>query len=89
MTNYVEVKYPSSILAKAEVINMKMKMRKHLWVHLASKRKEGWLRDIYLVRFLTLFHTGGADSAPFQIVFFITSVRHAAEPRNLVTFPKI
>ena len=32
---------------------------------------------------------GGADSALFQIVLFITSVRGAAEPRNLVTFPKI
>ena len=32
---------------------------------------------------------GGADSALLQIVFFITSVRDAAEPRNLVTFPKI
>ena len=31
----------------------------------------------------------GADSALLQIVFFITSVRDAAEPRNLVTFPKI
>ena len=31
----------------------------------------------------------GADSTLFQIVFFITSVRDAAEPRNLVTFPKI
>ena len=42
---------------------------------------------------LTLFHMGGggggADSALLQIVFFITSVRDAAEPRNLVTFPKI
>ena len=32
---------------------------------------------------------GGGDSTLFQIVFFITSVRDAAEPRNLVTFPKI
>ena len=32
---------------------------------------------------------GWADSALLQIVFFITSVRDAAEPRNLVTFPKI
>ena len=31
----------------------------------------------------------GADSALFQIVFFIISVRDAAEPRNLVTFPNI
>ena len=31
---------------------------------------------------------GGADSALFQIVLFITSVRDAAEPQNLVTFPK-
>ena len=38
---------------------------------------------------LNLFHMGRADSALFQIVFFITSVRDAAEPRNLVTFPKI
>ena len=41
---------------------------------------------------LTLFHTEGrgqADSALLQVVFFITSVRDAAEPRNLVTFPKI
>ena len=44
------------------------------------------------VCFLTLFHMGGgggADSAFIQIVFFITSVRDAAEPQNLVTFPKI
>ena len=34
-------------------------------------------------------HGGGADSALLQIVFFMTSVRDAAEPRNLVTFPKI
>ena len=32
---------------------------------------------------------GGADSTRLQIVFFITSVRDAAEPRNLVTSPKI
>ena len=32
---------------------------------------------------------GGGDSALLQIVFFITSVRDAVEPRNLVTFPKI
>ena len=32
---------------------------------------------------------GGADSALLQIVFFIASVRDAAEARNLVTFPKI
>ena len=31
---------------------------------------------------------GGEDSALLQIVFFITSVRDAAEPRNFVTFPK-
>ena len=38
---------------------------------------------------LILFHMGGgADSALLQIVF-ITSVREAAEPRNVVTFPKI
>ena len=43
-----------------------------------------------IVATLTLLHMGGgADSALFQIVFFITSVRDAAEPRNLVTFPKI
>ena len=44
----------------------------------------------YLI-ILTLFHIrgGGEDSALLQIVFFITSVRDAAEPRNLVTFPKI
>ena len=29
---------------------------------------------------------GGADSALLQIVFFIPSIRDAAEPRNLVTF---
>ena len=43
--------------------------------------------------FLTLFHMGGggggADSTRLQIDFFITSVGDAAEPRNLVTFPKI
>ena len=42
---------------------------------------------------LTLFHMEGgggrADSALLQIVFFTTSVRDAAESRNLVTFPKI
>ena len=44
---------------------------------------------------LTLLHMGGGggggrtDSTRLQIVFFITSVRDAAEPRNLVTFPKI
>ena len=32
---------------------------------------------------------GRADSALLQIVFFITSVRDAAELRNLVTVPKI
>ena len=32
---------------------------------------------------------GGADSALLQIVFFISSIRDAAEPRNLVTFPNI
>ena len=30
-----------------------------------------------------------SDSALLQIVFFITSVRDAAEPQNLVTVPKI
>ena len=40
-------------------------------------------------RYLTLFQgVGGADSTRLQIVFFITSVRDAAEPRNLVTFLK-
>ena len=41
----------------------------------------------YFCEDLTLFHMGGggADSALLQIVFFITSVRDAAEPRNLVT----
>ena len=44
--------------------------------------------------YLTLFHMtggggGGADSALLQLVFFIISVRDAAEPRNLLTFPKI
>ena len=39
---------------------------------------------------LTLFHMGGgADSVLLQNVFFITSIRDAAETRNLVTFPKI
>ena len=39
---------------------------------------------------LSLFHMGrGADSALLQTVFFIISVRDAAEPRNLETFPKI
>ena len=32
---------------------------------------------------------GGPDSALLQILFFITCVRDAAEPRNLVTFPTI
>ena len=46
---------------------------------------------VQATRFLTLFHMGGggADTALLQIVFFITSVKDAAEPRNLVTFPKI
>ena len=38
---------------------------------------------------LTLFHMKRADSTCLQIVFFMTSVRDAAEPRHLVTFPKI
>ena len=33
-------------------------------------------------------HGGGGRFCPLQIVFFITSVRDAAELRNLVTFPK-
>ena len=41
------------------------------------------------VPFNPIPHGEGADSALFQIVFLITSVRDAAEPRNLVTFPKI
>ena len=48
------------------------------------------------IKHSTLFHMGGggklrggADSTRLQIVFFITSIRDAAEPRNLVTFPKI
>ena len=32
---------------------------------------------------------GGGDFAILQIVFFISSVRDAAEPRNLLTFPEI
>ena len=32
---------------------------------------------------------GGADSALLQIIFLITSIRDAAEPRNFVAFPKI
>ena len=50
--------------------------------------------DVYsgccLLKSSTLFHIGGgggADSARPQIVFFITSVRDAAEPQNLVAFP--
>ena len=49
---------------------------------------ENW----WFINTLTLFHMGGgegADSALLQIVFFITSVRDAAEPRNFVTFLKI
>ena len=45
--------------------------------------------DFTFENFLTLFHMGRVDSALLQIVFIITSVRDAAEPRNLVTFPKI
>ena len=47
---------------------------------------------IFVVLSLTLLHMGGgggADSALLQIVFCITSVRDAAEPQNLMTFPKI
>ena len=33
-------------------------------------------------------HGGGADSVLLQILFFITSFRDAAEPRNLVIFLK-
>ena len=48
-----------------------------------EEEAEGWL-------LLTLFHMGeGADSTCIQIVFFMTSVRDAAELRNVVTFPKI
>ena len=32
---------------------------------------------------------GGADSTRPQTAFFITSVRDAAGPQNLTTFPKI
>ena len=34
-------------------------------------------------------HGRGADSTCPQIVFFMTSVRDATEPQNLVTFSKI
>ena len=42
-----------------------------------------------LIHNLTLFHIGRADSALLQIVFLIAFLRDAAEPRNLMTFPKI
>ena len=46
--------------------------------------------EIYKGDFLTLFHIGGGgDSHRFQVVFIITSARDAAEPQNLMTFPKI
>ena len=45
---------------------------------------------------LTLFQIRGegggrgeTDSTRLQIVFFMTSVRDTAEPRNLMIFPKI
>ena len=52
------------------------------------------LKKRYVLLYPTIFlnpipHGGGEDSALLQIVFFITSVRDAAEPRNLVTFPKL
>ena len=44
----------------------------------------------YLDHFFTLFHMGGvADSTRPQIVFFITSIKDAAEQQNLTTFNKI
>ena len=49
---------------------------------------------LYFVNNNPVPHWGGggggeADSTRYQIVFFITSVGDAAEPRNLMTFPKI
>ena len=44
---------------------------------------------IYTYPYSTWGGGGGADSALLQILLFITSVRDAAEPRNLETFPKI
>ena len=41
---------------------------------------------------LTLFHMGRGeeeDSTRSETVFFITSVKDATEPQNLVNFPKI
>ena len=46
-------------------------------------------KDPSLSRVNPIPHGGGADSALLQIVFFITSVRDAAEPRNMVTFLQI
>ena len=46
-------------------------------------------RDYLKAKAVNPIPHGGTDSALLQIVFFITSVRDAAEPRNLVTFPKI
>ena len=65
-----------------------------LWL---SWRYTGPLHDISIVFRLsvglTLFQMGGggggSDSVLLQIVLFITSVRDAAEPQNLVIFPKL
>ena len=46
----------------------------------------GWIRVSRLTQFQVPHGGGGggADSALLQIVFFINSVRDAAEPQNLV-----
>ena len=62
----------------------------HLIVcHLANV----WQKIVSTQKDLDSIHMGGGgeggDSTGLQIVFFITSIRGAPEPRNLVTFPKI
>ena len=66
-----------------------MKVNKHEnWqgYNQSNLRFQNYIRD---VQSLTLFHMGGGggwgDSCLLQIVFFITFVRDAAEPRNSVT----
>ena len=56
-----------------------------------------WLFELLQIVRLTLLNMhgggggggGGGNSTCLQIVFFKTFVRDAAEPQNLVTFPKI
>ena len=88
-----ELKQLNEQITKRDGIEHKPIPNMNNYVYVSSLSLFGLAIGSYLLysKFNPIPHRegGGADSALIQVVFFITSVTDAAEPRNLVTFPKI